>query len=352
MRMKTIMILTMFSGLGLLLPACGAAAPEATPSPVPERGGELLYVLSNSSPHVSVIDTASNEIVETTDILDFTAWAWNDDNNYFDGENLWLGLRDPETNEAEVMALNLDTLQVTRRIAIGTDELTLYIGKPTSDGILHIGKMGSGQVVAIDTKDFEVLDTWDVPVNGDVVCDADTTVGDDGVERFYYPTRKGDTLVSIDPHTGETLKEVNAPEGSNPLMLTTAPDGGVWVQEVASNTNAVFDPVTLELITRFPTGKAPIVASFDKEGRFGYIGHNDDTVVSVVDVETLKEVERVEVGANPQKLAIQPQGEYLYAILTKEASVAVVDTSSWEVTERIPIGTDPSGIFLRDRAEQ
>jgi hypothetical protein len=121
--------------------------------------------------------------------------------------------------------------------------MTLYIGKATSTGMLHVGKMGSGQVVTIDTKAFEVREPWDVPTNGDVVCDADIAVGADEVERFYYPNRKGDTLVSLDAESGETSMIVDTPAGSTPLMLTTALDNTAWVQETDSNTNAVFDPM-------------------------------------------------------------------------------------------------------------
>ena len=325
--------------------------PEAAEVPAETGGAQLqqaqLFILSNSSPHISIIDTATNQVTRTADLPDFTSWTWNDDNNYFDGQNLWLGLRNPDTDEVEVIALNLDTLEITSRLPIGTDKLTLYIGKATQEGVLHVGKMDSGQVVTIDTKTFQVMETWDVPTNGDVVCDADIAIGSDGVERFYYPTRKGDTLVSLNAESGETDKIVDTPDGSTPLMLTTAPDNTVWVQETDSNTNAVFDPVTLELKKRFLTGKGPIVASFSADGKYGYIGHGGDTIVTVVDTETLEEIQRIEVGVNPQKLAIDPDGRYVYAILTKEAAVAVIDTTSWEVTDRIDLGTNPTGIYLR-----
>lgn len=341
--MKTPTFASIVLVLTVALAACAQPTPEAElEGAVPAQ----LFIFSNGSPHISVIDTETNQVIKTADVPEFTSWTWNDDNNYFDGQNLWLGMKDPDTTDVEILVLNLGTLEVTSRLPIGKDKLTLYIGKATRDGVLHVGKMDSGQVVAIDTKTFQVLETWDVPVNGDVVCDADIAVGPDGVERFYYPTREGDTLVSLNAETGETIKIVDSPEGSKPLMLTTAPDGTVWVQEVATNTNAVYDPLTLDLLKRFPTGKAPIVASFSADGKYGYIGHNDDTIVTVIDSETLGEVQRIEVGTNPQKLAIHPSGKYVYAILTKEASVAVVDGESWEVTERIPLGTDATGIYL------
>ena len=330
--------------LTVALAACAQPTPEAAPE---EAVAAQLFIFSNSTPHVTVIDTQTNQAVKTADIPDFTSWTFNDDNNYFDGENLWLGMKDKDTNDVEVIALNLDNLEVVSRLQLGKEELTLYIGKATGDGILHVGKMASAQVVAIDTKAFQVLDTWDVPVGeGGVVCDADISVGPDGVERFYYPTRKSDMLVSINPETGETIQIIDAPEGSTPHMLTTAPDGTVWVQEAASNTNAVYDPVTLDLVERFATGKGPVVASFSPDGKYGYIGHFGDTDLLVMDAGTLEEVARIFIGANPGKVAVHPNGSYAYAIVTKEASVAVIHTGFWGVTERISLDADPTGIYL------
>ena len=330
--------------LAVALAACAqptleAEFEEATPA--------QLFIFGTSSPHVTVIDTQTNQVVKTADIPDFSSWTWNDDNNYFDGENLWLGLKDNDTNDVEVIALNLDNLEVVSRLPLGKEEITLYIGKAAADGILHVGKMDSAQVVSIDTKAFEVLDTWDVPVGeGGVVCDADISVGPDGVERFYYPTRLSDMLVSLNPETGETIQIIDAPEGSTPHMLTTAPDGTVWVQEAASNTNAVYDPVTLDLIERFATGIGPVVASFSPDGRYGFIGHFGDTDLLVMNAETTEEVARIFIGANPVKVAVHPDGTYAYTIVTKEASVAVIHTGFWRVTERIPLDSEPSGIYV------
>ena len=338
-----------FASIVFVLTVALAACAQPTPQPSPEQADAAqLFIFSNSTPHVTVIDTQTNQVVKTADIPDFTSWTWNDDNNYFDGENLWLGLKDNDTNAVEVIALNLDTMEVATRLPIGREEITLYIGKATVDGILHVGKMASAQVVAIDTKAFQVLSTWDVPVGeGGVVCDADISVGPDGVERFYYPTRQSDMLVSLNPETGETIKIIAAPEGSTPHMLTTAPDGTVWVQEAASNTNAVYDPVSLDLIKRFATGKGPVVATFSPDGKYGFIGHFGDTDLLVMDADTLEEVARIFIGANPGKVAVHSSSSFAYVIVTKEASVAVIHMGEWRVTERISLDADPTGIFLR-----
>jgi len=335
-------------GLTIIAGACGGVEPTPTSAPTPTLVPitAKLLTLSNDSPHVTVIDAETKLILQTTDMVDFTKWTWNDDNNYFDGQHLWLGMKYPEGDDGVVIALNVDTLTVHARLSVGKEAKNLYLGKATRNGVLHVGKQASGQVVTIDTKNFKVLDTWDMPVNGGVVCDADIGIGPDGVERFYYPTQKGDTVVSINPDTGETIKIVETPEGATPLMHTNAPDGRMWVQESGSNTNAVFDPVTLDLIKRFSAGKGPVVATFSPDGEYAYIGHFGEPTVQVVDTGTLEEVTRITVGSTPSKIAVHPNGKYIYAIASKEAGVAVIDTGSWKVTDRIVLGGNPNGMFL------
>ena len=331
--------------------ATEAASPVATATEAPPPRVEL-FAFSNSSPHISVIDTETNTITRTADMPEFTSWTWNDDNNFLDGSLLWLGTKDRDTNEVTIVTLDLDSLEVTNRIAVGIDPQNVYVGKALADrSIVHIGLQGSGRVVAINPRTFAVIADWgDVPLgSGDsgVVCDADISMGADGVERFVYPTRAGDSIVTLDPRTGETINEVSTPSGSTPLMLSTAPDGNIWVQDSGSNTNSVFDPVDLSELARFPAGALPIVAAFSPDGARAYIGHGRDTIVQVIDTTTFEEVTRITVGTNAQKIAVHPDGTRIYVILTQEGSVAVIDTASWEVTGRIMLGTNPTTPFIR-----
>jgi len=354
MKIVRLIVLAIFvMGAVALVGACSAEptptpVPTTAPTPVPPPTAKIL-TFSNDSPHVTAIDAETNLVIQTTDIDEIVKWTWNDDNNYFDGTNVWLGLKYPEADDAVVISLDVNTLQVKDRISVGKESKNIYIGKATKNGILHVGKQGSAEVVRIDIKTASVLDTWEnMPVtkDGGVVCDADVGTGPDGVERFYYPTRKGDSVVSVNVETGEVIKETLTPDGSNPLMHTNAPDGNMWVQEVASNTNAVFDAVTLQLLARIPAASKPVVATFSKNGNLAYIGHSGDPIVQVIDTKTLKEITRVTVGNTPSKIAVHPNGNYIYAIASKEARVVVVETGSWKVTGSIKLENNPGGMFL------
>lgn len=345
------------AGLATLacVPSATPAAPTVTsqPSPAPAQTANpaaraLFYVFSNSSPHVSVVDAATNRVTATKDVPGLKVWTWNDDFNFFDGKHVWVGTRDPANDDVELLTLDLDTLEATHRIPLGKDKTTLYIGQASKKGVLPVAKHASGQVATIDTRTFQLVDIKDVPVNGGVACDIDVATGPDGVERCFIPTLNGDTVISLDTPTSNLLVSVDVPKGSRPVMLTASPDGrAVWVQDAGTNTNAVFEPRALQLLKRFPTGKGPIVNTFSPDGKLSYIGYSVDTILTVVDTGSLEVVRNVEVGTSPEKLAVHPNGRFVYAILTKESAVAVVDTSSWQVTARVALAENPAGIFFR-----
>jgi YVTN family beta-propeller protein len=328
----------------LLLGLLGSALLFAARAAQPARA--QVIVLSNSSPHLSVIDAGTNRVIKTADVPQMTSWAWNDDNNYYDGKHLWLGMRNPDTSEVQVVLLDLDSLQVNRRIPLGKDEVTVYIGKPSRSGRIFVAKHTSGQLAVIDAKTFAVK-TVSLPVDGGVACDIDVALGSDRVERAFVPTRTGNTLLSIDTKTLQVLRTLRFPN-TQPYMLTASSNGAqVWVEEAAGNSVAVVNPVTLELIQRMPTGKGPIIGTFSPDETRHFVGHAGDTAVIAYDTRTFKETWRSPVGAYPQKLGVDPGGAFVYAILTQEGAVAILDASTGKVTARVSLGTNPTGIFVR-----
>jgi len=334
--------------LALALTAAACAAPTpAAPSPTPTS--PQIFVFSNSSPHITVIDGVTRKIVRTADVADFNVWSINDDQNYSDGRKLWMAVRNVDTDDVAMVTLDLETLRIVDRVELGKDKLNIFHGKATRAGILFVSKQASAQVIGIDTKTAKVVSTWDVPVNGGVTCDADVGIGADGVERFFYPTREGNTLVSLDPLTGKPLKVAEIAKGITPWMLTTSPDHkSVWVMEDGTDTNGVFDMATLSLLKRFPTGKGPYVTSFSPDGKYAFIGHRRDTVLVVYDAKTFDEVQRITLGTTPRNVAVDPASKVAWVTISKEHAVTAVEIGSWKVIERIDLGSaDPDSIWIR-----
>lgn len=356
------------STLGALAAACSAgASPSSAPTVAPTTRAatapvgaaasataarpELVHVFSNSSPHITEIDAATNKITRTKDVPNLGVWATNDDNCYFDGKNAWLGARNPDNDDVEVMLLDLDSLDVARLIPLGKDKTTVYIGKGSRLGQLFISKHASGQVAVVDTKTFQVLEIKDVPVNGGVACDMDVGTGPDGVERAFIPTNNGDTTIAIDTRSRQVIQTHDHAKGSNPYMLTVSPDGKyVWVQERNSDGQVILDALTLQPVKQVTTGKSAFMNTFSPDGKLSYVGHNADTRVVVVDAATFQNVKDIEVGTNAKVVAVLPNGKAIYAIATRENIVAAINTANWQVTQRIQLAEAPEFVFIRPLA--
>ena len=345
--------------------ACSSGEPTATTPP--EAPKAKAYVFNNESPHIVEIDAETNEVLRSVDLpeLNGKQWSWIDSKTYYDGTNLWASIidypadqsiigRDPDSGiggDSRILLVDLDTLTATEEIDVGPEKFWLYIGQPTRDGRLFVGKHGAHQVAVIDTKTREVLETIDVPVpevKADgmpifwATCDMAISIGADGVERAFYPTWNGDTVVSLS-NSGEILEIADFPD-TGPVMLSTAPDGTVWVQELTTKTNVVLDPVTLDVLGRFSAAGASDV-SFSPDGKLAYLGTG--TSLTVVDTETYLILRTVEVGGGAGKSGAHPNGRFIYINVGSENTVAVVDTSTWEVVSRIDVGTSPGGLFVR-----
>ena len=348
-------------GVALLAAACGEGGPESSPSGGGAAGeaevgdaGEIL-VFSNSSPHVTAIDILTEEISRTGDVDGLVTWAWNDDNNFYDGRHLWLGTLNAGT--AELITLDVDTLTVTNRIPLGSEAEGVFLGKARQDGSLLVSKMAAGEVVTVDTATQEVTNTFsDVPLHGGVLADADLSIDAEGVERFVYPTGEGDRVVSLDPSSGAVLATAESKKGGNPTRLTASPDGSIWVQEAGKHSVAVYEPTALELVKRFQTGTEPILGTFTYDGSYAYTGHADDNFVQVVDTAKLRALAHIRVGLTPQMVAVRPDFTRIYAMLTDDQAVAVVYQQDWEANSStitsakentIALDSAPVGMFLR-----
>lgn len=330
-------------GVGL---AAVLALAVAVPAGV-SRPRAQIVVLSNSAPHVVVVDGQTHQIARTADLPEDGAWVWtwNDDNNYFDGTHLWLGRRFPATDDVEVVLLDVTTLQIARRVSLGKDRTTLYIGKPTRDGRVFVSKHASGELAVLDARTARLLQVVALPVDGGVACDVDAAGGP--LERVLVPTDTGNAVLAVDPATLQVVAR-RAFEGTRPFMLTTSPDGRqVWVQERAGNSITVLNARTLDVIRRLPTGRTPIVGTFTPDGALHITGHSADVIVLAHDTRTFREVWRARVGTSPDKVGVHPAGTYAYATVSREAALAVLDVATGRVVARVALGTNPTGLYVR-----
>ncbi len=329
-----------------------------------------LYVLINPN-RIVEIDAQTNKVLRdaTVTLAGGGRWAYNDDNNYFDGKNIWLTTRnnDGAANDLIVVAVNVETMKVTGSFPIGSGDFNPFIGKASKEGILPVATRDLGKIVTIDTRAMKILNTFDVPLaidpsgkllykkdlppdqtvgEGDVVCDVDVVTLADGREVAVYPTQASELVIAVDLHTGAFVSAGKLAPGSKGNMLSTSPlNRMIWPQENNLKSQAVMDPDTMKVITRFPTAGTPAVNSFSPDGRITYV-NGGGTATTVIDTVNYKVLANVQVGANAAQSVAHPDGKVVYTLVSQELAVAVIDTATWRVTGRIQLPANGNSMFI------
>jgi len=143
-----------------------------------------------------------------------------------------------------------------------------------------------------------------------------------------------------------------------------APDGTVWVSDMADGKVYVYDPKTKKLADSFDVGAKSICGvNFSKDGKTAYISDMPGGFVSVVDVKTKKVKGKIEgVGNFIHRAEITPDGKELWQSEGNElkagqaygvgyaeeggapGGVAIVDLKSGKVKDFIITGGNPHDV--------
>ncbi len=92
-----------------------------------------------------------------------------------------------------------------------------------------------------------------------------------------------------------------------------APDGTIWVSDMADGNIYVYDPKTKKLADSFPVSKSTCAVTFSKDGKVAYVSDMPGGFTSIVDVKTKKVIDKIEgVGNYIHRGRVNPAGTELW----------------------------------------
>ena len=103
-----------------------------------------------------------------------------------------------------------------------------------------------------------------------------------------------------------------------------------------SDSVAVFDLDSREVVTQVPVGREPIGLVHDREGGRVFSTDARSDVVSVIDTKTLKVVKQIPVQHYPAGAGFYPERRKMYVGNTADNTVSVIDADRLEVIATVP----------------
>ncbi len=350
------------------LGALAACAPAAAGGRLPadREPRYLLYVCNQEEATVSVIDMASNTVIETIDLqaLGFSANAKphhmvaEADGSYWyltligegkivklDGENRVVASADFETPGLLALHPTEDLLFVGRSMSA--------VNPPPRIGVIQRSDMAIDEVDVFFPRPHALV----VSPDGEYVYSA--SMAENRLASFQVEMEALD-LIDVSGPTHSFMQFAVSPDGRT-LVASGEISGKVLVFDLA-------DPARPSLRAALDVGAAPWDPSFTPDGRFVYIGNQRADEITVIDVPAGRVVGVIEgegLGM-PHGSLVSPDGRSVYVSnrhlrptsdmsheghaeggADRNGTVVVVDTETHTITKVIPVGRGPSGIGMR-----
>ena len=167
-------------------------------------------------------------------------------------------------------------------------------------------------------------------------------------ESELVVTRFGETeTVAINAGSGQLAQSLETGPGSS-LIVPVQGAEAVMVSSEGDNRLIVFDPIRLEVLDSYPTGRRPFPAATTSDGRLAFVPNYDDASVTVIDLWNKRVKATVAVGAQPSGGAVLP-GDNEYAVAVRgEDRLVFINTASFEVSGQLSqgIGDSPFSVVV------
>jgi YVTN family beta-propeller protein len=334
-------------------PKDAGSAPHAAGSPAaPKQVPVRVYVSNERSGDISVIDSATNQVVATIPVGKRPRGI----HVSRDGRTVYVALsgspiagpnvRDEDLPPADKKADGIGAVDVSsgrfvEKIASGSDPEQFAISP--DERSIYVSNEDEGQASVVDLASRKVAATFKVGTEPEGVG-----ISPDG-HRVYITSETANDVHVVDAATNKIV--ANFKTAQRPRSVAFVPDGSKgYVTCETAGVICAFDPATNKVTKEIhPPGEGarPMGIVVSPSGDRVYVTTGRGGAVAAIDTRSDEVVATLPgVGARPWGIGITPDGKTLYTANGPSDDVSVIDTETMKVVARVKAGTSPWGIAV------
>jgi uncharacterized delta-60 repeat protein len=293
----------------------------------------LAYVSNADSNSISVLDTETNQIINTIAL----SASPNSLVVHPDGERAYF------VSAGSLSVIDLKTNTVVDSLTF--NHLGTGIAMHPSGGFLYITNLlsdGTAYLVTVDTESFSIFDDTLVIGRGNL-ADASMVINKAGT-TLYTPRRHISDIIAVDLATLmiNAVFETN----SGVFYLAVHPDGSKLFASNNTGPMEVFDTASRDLIDtiEMQSGARQSGVIVHPNGQKAYVVSGDE--LNIIDTFSNIVIDALNVASGSQNVAIHPDGSRLYVASYTDDSLSVIDTDTNTVIATLAVGEFPDDIAI------
>jgi YVTN family beta-propeller protein len=159
-------------------------------------------------------------------------------------------------------------------------------------------------------------------------------------------TNEADNTVTVHSmKTGKLLKTIKTHElGDRPRGIKVSPDGKTYIATLEFGNKFMVLNKNFKVLRTVDTGQTPYGVSFDKTGKHIFIAANKSKTLEVYDAKTFEKVKEVSTGNRCWHFSFTPDDKQILLACGKSDAVLVIDAEKLEVTKQIEVKNLPWGL--------
>lgn len=244
-----------------------------------------------------------------------------------------------------VDVLDLNTLEITRRITHPDFKFPHGVGLTQDEKTLYLASTRSERVFLIDTESEEVEKVLPTYQKSSHMI----SFSPDG-KTVYVPNIGSNNITVVDVEQEVITNHI--PVGRGPEGVAVHPNGiHLYVANQHDNDLWVMDTHTFEVLYKRKVGACPIRLVFSPDGKYAFVPNRESGDLSIIDTaHALQgevrpwEIKRIRIGVWPGGVVFDEAGDFAYVANNKDNDVSVIDMSTLKEVGRIDVGTHPDGI--------
>ncbi len=284
--------------------------------------GKFLIVATRENGSISVIDTATNEVVKQIPV----------------GKN-------PEF------------VRVKGNLAFVSYEPSAKAGPPLAQGTAAGAEPGK-DAAKDDDDDKEparigIVDLKKGKKIREIVGGPET----EGVEfskdgKLLVITNEADNTITVhNIKTGKLIKTIKTHDyGDRPRGIKVSPDGKTYIATLEFGNKFMVLNKNFKVLHAVDTGQTPYGVSFDKTGKRIFVATNKAKMLEVYDAKTYEKIKDIPTGNRCWHFSFTPDDKQIMVACGKSDAIVVIDAETLEPTKQIEVKQAPWGLVTYPKA--